>query len=203
MALPIQRPEIGAALQKLLGLQGRVQPKLDEFVIPTISVGALDLGSAPPVVRKAVVSINESAVALQRFVGRFEAVPGTICVLRKINLFSSAGAANFSCRFPGNATTVGPFANLRTSAFTDGRLLAGSGGGAQGPSGRVTTGTQAATLGAMTFQVRIPADGLSYDIPGNGWVIGNGLIEGFMDFQIALDNSTIQGSIEWDEYALS
>ena len=203
MALPIQRPEIGAALQKLLGLQGRVQPSRDQFVVPTISVGALDLGSAPPVVRKAVVSINESAVALQRFVGRFEAVPGTICVLRKINLFSSAGAANFSCRFPGNATAVGPFANLRTSAFTDGRLLAGSAGGAQGPSGRLTTGTQAASLGAMTFQLRIPADGISYDIPGNGWVIGNGQIEGFMDFQIALDNSTIQGSIEWDEYALS
>jgi len=203
MALPIQRPEIGAALQKLLGLQGRVQPALDQFVVPTISVGTLELGAAPPVVRKAVVSINENAVALQRFVGRFEAVPGTICVLRKINLFSSAGAANFSARFPGNATAVGPFANLRTSAFTDGRLLSGSVGGAQGPSGRLTTGTQAASLGAMTFQVRIPAEGLNYDIPGNGWVIGNGQIEGFMDFQVALDNTTIQGSIEWDEYALS
>ena len=55
----------------------------------------------------------------------------------------------------------------------------------------------------MTFQLRIPTEGLSYEIPGNGWVIGNGQIEGFMDFQVALNNSTISGSFEWDEYALS
>lgn len=39
MAQQIQSPTIGSRLQRLLGLQGRVRPYLEESIIPTINVG--------------------------------------------------------------------------------------------------------------------------------------------------------------------
>lgn len=41
MSQPVQTPTIGSRLQRLLSLQGRVRPYLEESIIPTISVGDL------------------------------------------------------------------------------------------------------------------------------------------------------------------
>lgn len=206
MALQINNPLVGQLLQRAFQLQGRVAPRLEEFIIPTISLGDLSESFPPDVVRHATLEFSEAAESGERFVGRFETVPSTIAVITRLVLKCSVATAEFSCSFVGNAATLLALANTADKSFTDGRLLAGAPTGAQAPASVFTHGTQVGGLAGFQFrQAFSPLDSGSILIlePKN-WVIGTsgGSLFGFWEMQVALSNAVVNGSIEWDEYAL-
>lgn len=204
MAQPIQDPTVGTALQQLFGLQGRVRPALEEFIIPTVKVADLSLKTADPVIRHASCRTSVAAVAAERPVFRFESIGGTICVIRRIFLFSATAAGNPSFAFHGNAATLGALATTATKSFTDGRLLPGAPSGAQKPSGVLTIGTQPGSLGTVHWEGRMDAS-LGLEItPTRGWVVGTGRpgLVGFLEGQVAVNNIALAVSMEWDEYYL-
>jgi len=207
MALKIQNPLVGTLLQRAFGLQGRVRPELEEFIVPTVSLGDLSLSFPPDTVRHCAAQVSITGVTSQRSVGRFEVLGGCIAVIRRIQLFSATDPGDFSCQFVGNTATLSPLATTAPKGFTDGRLLAGSMGGAQTPSSVLTTGTQASSIGTVTFRARmLPVTNGSLFIyePAGGWVVGTGQAEGigFWQWQVSANNNNVNGSIEWDEYQL-
>lgn len=203
MTQPIQDPSVGVTLQNLFNLQGRVRPSLEEFVVPTVQIADLSGYARPPVTRRATCLINQNPVAGERFVMRFEAIPGTICVLRRIRVAPST-QGNFSWQFVGNAATLGALGTTAVKSFADGRLLTGNPSGLQRPSGVLTTGTQVGGLATPQGQAIAPVTGLVLDIPDPGWVVGTGnpSLFGFFEAQIATVNITVVGSMEWDEYSV-
>lgn len=200
MAIPIQNPLVGSVLHRAFALQGRVAPQLEEFVVPTVSLGDLSLSLGPSVVRHAAAVINMSPVVGERPILRFESIPATICVVRSVSLRTGT-ANNWTVHFPGTAAVLGALATVSTKSFTDGRLLPGTPSGAQRPSGVLTTGTQVAAFATNHFQTTIPAEGLVYRPPG-GWVVGTGhpSLTGFLEMQVVGTNLTVAGGLEWDEY---
>lgn len=205
MAQTIQDPGVGAALQRLFGLQGRVRPALEEFVVPTVQLADLSLGAPPPLIRHASCRTSIAAVAGERPVFRFESVGGMICVIRRIFLFSATGASNPSFAFRGNAATLGALGTVATKSFTDGRLLPGTPWGAQQPSGVLTIGTQAGSIGTVHWEARMEAVGGLEIVPRGGWVVGTGRpgLVGFLEGQVATNNIALALSMEWDEFFLS
>jgi len=200
MAQPIQTPVPGTLLTNAFGLTGRVRPFLEEFIVPTISLGDLSLSLAPGIVRHACALIQEGAVAGERWVCRFEAPPGVIAVIRQVAIKSSGGATNLSAVFRGNAPTISP-ANACAKGYTDGRLLPGS-GTTQTPMCILLSDTQVAAVGSVTFQVPVPAEGLVY-LPPGGWVVGGGMHDsGYIEMNMPVNNVQAQGGIEWDEYQI-
>lgn len=198
MSQVIQTPKVGELLTDAFGLKGRVRPSLEEYIVPTISLGDLSLSIAPGPVRHAAALINQAAVAAQRWVARFEAPPGVLCVIRQIAIRSSGGLTQLSAQYVGNVPTITPGTTCAKS-FTDGRLLVGS-GTTQTPSGILLSGTQVAALAAPVFQVSVPAEGLIY-LPPGGWVVGGGAgASGYLEMQMPVVNITAFGGIEWDEY---
>lgn len=203
MTLDIGNPRIAEALQQAFQLQGRIRPVLEESVLPVVVLGDLGEGQAPATSRRATALINETATVGERFVMRFEMIPGTIGVVRQINLRASVDFTNFSWVNRGNAAVLGALATTAAKGFMDGRILPGS-GKPQQPAGVLTTGTQIGALLGGVGQIDLGTEGIRYTIPGGGWVVGTGApgLFGFLEFQIATNNILVEGSIEWDEYPL-
>lgn len=204
MAKEINNPYVGEILTRAFNLQGRVRPLLEEFIIPTVSLGDLSEGTAPPIGRRATCFITQAAVAGERWIGRFESIAGVICVMRRIFLASSAGG-NFSWAPRGNAATLGALGTVAAKSFADGRILAGNpNGSAQQPSGVFTHDTAVAGIAGVVGQRDITVTGFDMLIQGSGWVVGTGhpALVGFLEMQIAANNSLVEGYLEWDEFAL-
>lgn len=199
MAYPIQSPAVGTALQDLFGLQGRVRPALEEFIIPTVQVADIGQGSAPYVRRHAIARWYQAAVAAEYFTMRFEMIPGTIAVVRHMQV-TAGGTGSLRVNFAGNAATIAALATTATKGFTDGRILAGSAGGGQTPAGVLTYSTSAALVGTYQGQIRLTTT--PYDLYPDGWVIGTGAsgLFGFLEFAFDNANQVVQGYVEWDEY---
>lgn len=204
MAKDINNPLVGELLQRAFDLKGRVRPSLEEFIVPTISLGDLSLSLGPSIKRHAACRVAQAAVSGQRFVFRFEAIPGTICVITRVFFHSAAGATEFAGAFVGNAATVSGLGSTALKGYTDGRLLPGTPFGAPvQPSGVVTFGTQVGPGGILAlFSIQVPAAGLVYEPPPGTWVVGTGgsSLFGFLEGFLALNNTLVTGGFEWDEY---
>lgn len=203
MAQPIQDPTVGGALQALFGLQGRVRPALEEFIIPTVRVADLSQGAAPGIRRRVACAIVQAAVAGEYFTARLEMIPGSIAVVRFVGMYPTSGTAgNLKMRFPGNAATIGALANTATKSYVDGRILAGSPGGQQNPAGVLTYATSAAAFAGVEARYPVPGTGLLLEDPG--WVVGTGRADlyGFLEMQFSAVNEQVTGTVVWDEYQI-
>jgi len=204
MAQPIQVPLVGAALQEMFGLQGRVRPALEEFIMPVVLVGAIDAGAPPATSRTAIAAMVLGATAGERATWRFEVPPGSLAELLWMDA-SAPAAEVIKANFPGNAATIGPLANAAASEFIDGRVLAGAAGGGQVPSAVLTYGTQAAVLAKSVARFYLQADvPRRIDFPP-GTIVGTarGDQYGFVEFQYAAANTALTAvTLAWREYSL-
>jgi len=204
MAQPIQDPTVGSALQRLFNLQGRVRPALEEFIIPTVQVAALEGHAPPPVTGLASCTAYVAATAGEYATLRFEVPGGILAELLEINV-TAAADGSLSLANRGNAATVAGLAGTATKGYLDGRLLPGS--TFQGnPAGVLTYGTQAALIIGTPWIVRLQ-NGVprTFALP-RGLVLGTGVsgAYGFLELQFNVANAALtRCSLIWREYAIS
>jgi len=197
MAQPIQTPLVGSALQRLFGLQGRVRPSLEEFIVPTVQVANLDDGSPPNVSRTASSFGSQAAVAGEFGTFRLEVPPGTIAEVLAVYL--PVPSATFNLRI---ATTDAPaaLANTGSKRFWDGRLNFEN----QLPAGVLTFGTQVAALTTVIGLIPVTTVENTIWTPPRGLIVGSGKQGqfGFFMIQNATANQALIATIVWREYAL-
>jgi len=195
MGQPINVPFVGAALQRLFGLKGRVSPSLEEFIVPMVVVGDVSQGSAPDVSRACVHQCIQAPVAGQRFRARLEIPGGLLCKVDTIYVRCDTPGF-FEVQF---VNVSGAQAATAAKAFTDGRLLAEG----QLPASVLTFGTQAANLVTEEFGTFISADPVTIIKPKN-WIIGSGdpTQFGFLEFGQQSANAQVMFALELTEYAI-
>ena len=196
MAIPIQVPTVGAALQRLFRLQGRVKPALEEFILPVVKIADLSRSEPPPLTRGATARFFRAAVALEFGTFRFE-IPGEmIAHVRALYLTPNGSAGSF--RFHFGSTIPAPSGTAQKS-FTDLRLLQLG----QSPAGVLTFGTQVAVLTPLQFQVAAE-DLLTYKLEPDSWIVGSGVpgVFSFLEGQFSVLNTAINVSMLWDEYPI-
>jgi len=204
MAQPIQDPTVGTALQALFGLQGRVRPALEEFVIPVVNVANLARNAPPPVTGMATATCFVAGVAGQYPTLRFE-VPGSILAELVYMEVQSGSAGLMGLAFRGNAATIAALAGSASKSFADGRLLSGSPGGLRYPAGALTYGTQAGLLASVHDEYQYEANAArKIDFPP-GIVCGTGRpdVYGFIEFQFSTAAAQLNRfTLGWREYAV-
>lgn len=193
MAQPIQTPGVGAALQRLFRLQGRVRPSLEEFVIPTVQVADLSQGSVPPVRRHAVSFFNQPGVAGQSATWRLEVPPSVLARIDRIYVTPAAAGPMFA----NFGSTIAVPAGNAANEFSDARVRANG----ELPAGLVTFGTQVAIL-AGTWRVDVAANEVT-EIRPRAWLIG-GLFDAFdfLEMQFFQANTAVTVAMEWEEYQI-
>jgi len=192
---------ISTRLQKLLRIQGRLAPRLEESVIPTIQVADLAVGAAPPMCRCATASVGLAAVAAEFGQFRMEVPAGVIAVIRKFKVVPAAD--DFLKVFFGTSILVADLGTVHTSTFTDGRQLAGP--GPELPAAVLRSGNRVATLATTNWRMEVNAQpNQNWQEPSSPWVVGTGnpATTGFIEFQLGTVNVAAQSQLEWDEYQL-
>jgi hypothetical protein len=197
MALQINNPFVGAALQELFRLQGRVQPQLDQFIVPTVQVADLSVAASPPVIRSCV-SANSIAAVVGQAPSIIFNVPGGVLAIIKSLRFQVQATTNFQVNV-GNSSLSGP-ATASARTFMDGRINR-----SQEPVCTMVVGTQAAQMPSFEYRCRVVANTELVIVPSR-WVLGRGtatdddIIEfQFGDNDMACDNF----SMEWTEHPLA
>jgi len=189
---------IAGRLSKLLGLQGRVKPSLEEYVIPTIQVADLAQGGLPPVTRRCVIQFDVAGVVGEVATVSFEVPGGVLAVLRNLKC-NSAADANL-LMFVGSSVNTAGFTE-KSGVLVDGRLRATESESAA----TFVFGTQAGALAQIDWRMGAPA-GISLELIVNnlGWAVGSGRPDqfGFMEFQLESSNTTGRFTVEWDEYQI-
>ncbi len=196
MGFKIQRPDIWSGLQRLFRFTGRGALEFEPFIISTVQVADLSLGSQPPVRRSAAARMDQAAVALESAVVRFEMPGSGLMHIRSLTV-NAVAAGGPVLAFFGSSIAVP--ANTADKSFTDGRLLqAGELAG-----GVMTFGTQVAALGTIHWSRSLNADTPVVFHPNN-WIVGSGLPGqfGFLELQLLGPNVRFQCSAEWDEYSI-
>lgn len=197
MAIKIQDGgAIATRLQKLLSIQGRLAPDLEEFIIATIQVADLSQGGIPPVSRRAAVQFLEAAVVGELTAWRFEMPGSTLAIVRYLEVMPAADDL-LQIHFGSEMT---PPANQSVPVFIDGRIRHGTG---ENPAGVVFSGTQIGGLTTPQEFQRVDADP-STRIVDPGWIIGSGLPEAFdfLEFSLSTPNQGTRVTMEWDEYQI-
>lgn len=192
----IQRPGTGTLLTDHFRLISRVNPELEEFVVPTAQVADLSLGATPPICRSATMQFSNSPVAAQRSVWRIESPPGIILKIKHFWVLNVDVAGDLTVHF-GNSLAVVPTV-AATSRFTEGRLT-----GAELPGGLVLHDTQVATLAAFEWRRFLGVLGeIEYSPPN--WVVGTGRPGefGFIEFLATAIQNSVNVAIEWDEFSV-
>ena len=201
MGLRIQRPQIGAALQRLFRLTGRVGVELEPFIIGTVQVADLGLGAEPPVRRSAVARFTQAAVVGEIAVWRMEVPGSVIAVVTRFQLRQEASVSACHIHF-GSTISAAVFATAARKSFTDGRLLQGG----QTPALVLAHGTQAAGLSPIDWSVAVNlVPDNTWQTPSGLWVIGSGAPGqfGFIEFQAGgVTNQEVRFVVEWDEYQI-
>lgn len=198
MGLRIQRPFIAAAVQRLFGLTGRIQLQLEPFVLSTVQLADLSLGSEPPVRRHAAAQFTQGAVALERTVFRLEVPPSIVAVITNLSCRPGAAATSLNMA-PTSTISSADLGGVAARAFTEGRLQFPD---LQGPAASLVFGTRVAALaGPVWFKVVNPVPDRS-DFTPVGWIVGSGIPDqfGFMEFAVNALNDQMVVNMEWDEY---
>lgn len=191
----IQNPVVGQLLQRAFNLQGRVRPALDEIIVPTVSLGELAPGSAPPITRAATARFSQAAVVGERFVARFEVPGNVIAVINALSIQASTAGpvfVHFGSSIAAGATTA-------QKSYADGRLIDQG----ETPAAVLTYDTQVGNLATIDWGVSgNPTTGQRFE--PRGWVVGTGRRDqfGFLEFNYGTDNLTVGGALEWTEYAI-
>jgi len=194
----IQRPGVGTLLTDFFRLTGRVSPKLEEFVVPTVSVGDLSKGSPPPVCRSVSGRFSIGITAGERAVWAFTMAPGTIGRITSLSMLNVDVAGNFTVHF-GSALAVFPTTAITASLFTDGRLSAGD----EEPAGKLFTDTQVGALTAFEWQRNVGI-GEVVDYRPPNWLVGTGVpnVTGTLEFLCTGVANGVVFTMEWDEFQI-
>lgn len=195
MGLKIQRPFIAEALQRLFRLTGSIQMQLEPFVVGTVQLADLSLGSEPPISRAANASFFQAAVVGEVPVWRLEIPGSAIMHVKSIELLSATSSKVFALF----GSTIPPPAATAVKSMVDGRLLAES----QLAAGVLTFGTQVANLNPIQWRGLIVADVPRVFRP-NAWIVGTGEpdVFGFLEMQLNVPNIGVDVNVEWDEYQI-
>lgn len=195
MSIRIQGPDVARRVAEFFGVRGKYRPEVEEFIVPTVQVGDLSVPGLPPVSRHASCRINVAPTAGEYSMFGLAALPGLICVITDIDVFSSV--AN---------SVVADFRDERamtplTAFFTDNRLTLGQRFPAQVPAAVIGANTEVMILAQQAWGATLPASIPRHFSP-KGWVIGSGLAGGTGHLHLSLTtvNVGLFGSVEWDEY---
>lgn len=192
----IQRPDAGTLLTEHFRLTSRVSPQLEEFIIPTAQVSDLSIGATPPTCRSGAMQFSNSPVVGERSVWRFESPPGVICKIKRFWCLNVDVDGDLTAHFGSSLAVVPTVA--ATSRFTDGRLT-----GLEPPAGLVLHDTQVGLLAAFEWRRFIPLL-TDITIEPNNWVAGTGRRGefGFIEFLLTGVASSVNVSMEWDEFTV-
>ena len=205
MGLKIGNPRVTNQLVKLFNLTGAVSPELEEFVIPTVQVANLEMGSPPAIQRTATYYAAAGAVSGERAVFQLAVPPGVVAVIKRIMLYGiTASPRALLAKFAGSTATVVTPATTAGSCFTDGRL-AGTG---QEPASRLLYNTQVSNVSnadwALPLYLNAPTwnSGAREFVPKWGWVVGSGNTtdSGFWEATFDLVNTAITMTLEIEEF---
>lgn len=201
MAQDIGVPGLGAALQELLRLQGRVRPQFDEIIIPTITVADLSHCAAPTVCRSVVSRMDCLKVAGRYPSIRLDAQEGVIAQIKHIWILAESADTRWGAIYEGAAVAAG--SSTVVSTFADGRLRGPSVPGPPTPGVQAQAGTGPSVVSNPPWQRQAgTAPGIDY--APERWIIGGGqagdnarnaiTMTGFT----ANQNATVV--MEWDEF---
>jgi len=195
MAKRIQNPGVGQLLQGLFDLQGRVQPQLDEIIVPTVQLGDLGRGSAPPVVRAVSHQCVMLAVAGE-FAGARLEVPGNT-LLKITAIHVSPTTSGFAYWKFTNASAA--LAGTADKEVTDGRLSDQN----VGAGSVMTFGTRVGGLANPAALVKVNSTGTTFT--PEHWVIGSGRPDqfGFWEFGFQSPNVQVVLTVEGLEYTIA
>lgn len=194
MPKQIQNPTVGQILQRAFGLQGRVQPALDEIVVPVVSIGDLGQGNVPPVTGRATSWAFENPGAGDYARARFE-VPGSIVALIEAVHVRLSASGNFGVRFTNTGAAIG---TAQPKSYADGRLTTAG----LSPAGVLTAGQDPAALAGRQANYWATTDGISL-FPN--WIVGSGDPGqfGFIEFAPGTAATAMSLNIQWREYRIA
>lgn len=155
----VQNPIVAELLTHAFQLTGHGHFDLDELVVPTIQVGALDCGFPPAKCRSAMVRGVSAAVLAEFGYFRFLAPAGVLAQIISVAAVpASAGAleVDLEDQFSATVTTA-----VTTALFSDGRLRAGGPGPGATPACQFFTGTSSGFAGE--FAIPMPATGVLWE----------------------------------------
>lgn len=197
MAADIQNPEISRILSECLGLQGRVSPGLEEFVVPTFQVADARLSSYICKSRSATAQLYQAAVVGQRPTAVLTAPPGVVAMITHIWAFSAVDAP-LNMTFSQNNAALG---SVATKSYTDQRLITAG----ETPGCQLTYGTQVAAITPVQWQHRmqeqVAGQGATLNHDPVNWVVGGDTNQSrSISFQAGTTNQSFLLTVEWVEY---
>lgn len=205
MGIRIGNPRVTDQLVKLFNLTGSLAPELEEFVIPTVQVANLDMGSPPAIQRTATFYAGQGAVSGERFVFQLAVPPGIIAVIKRIMFYGiTATPRALLAKFAGSTSGITTPATTAGKCFTDGRL-AGSGAS---PSSNLYYNTQVDNIAGSDWGLPLYLNtgtwnsGAREFIPTWGWVVGSGNTteSGYFEGTFDLANAAMSMTLEIEEF---
>lgn len=199
MALDVQNPRASSALSAEFDLQGRVRPKLEEFIVPTAIVADLCQGGPPVPARRCTANISIAAVAGQFSLFSLNAPPGVVALVTR---FSVRSTVDVAMQATFDSTTTAPGAGAQR-AFTDIRTLIGTG---NTPFCGVTQGTAVAGIATVEWEEISFAAGPILQYKNPGWIVFNppgGAGQRSIVWGAHAVNLALFGTVEWLEWSLS
>jgi hypothetical protein len=205
VGLRIGNPRVTEQLTRLFNLTGTVSPELEEFVLPTVQIANLDLGSPPALQRTATFYAAQGAVGGERAVFQLAVPPGVVAVIKRIMLFGiTAQPRALLARFAGTTATVTTPATVAGSCFTDGRLHST---GVQ-PSSTLYYNTQVSNVANADWALPLYLNNATWNsaarefVPNWGWVVGSGNSSesGFWEATFDIVNTAITMTLEIEEF---
>lgn len=205
MTWEIQNPRAGQTLTQAFDLKGRVRPELEEFIVPVVQVGALDMGSPPAIQRTCTYYAAHAAVSGRRFVFQLFVPPGTICVIKRIMVYGIVSAPRaLLARFSGKTSSISTPLSTAGSCFTDGRLAQT---GAE-PSSKLFYGDRVSNIADSDWALPLYLNMVTWDSgarefsPNWGWIVGSGNTEdsGYLEGTFDDTDTAITMTLETEEF---
>ena len=205
MGLRIGNPRVTDQLVRLFNLTGKVSPELEEFVLPTVQVANLELGSPPAIQRTATFYAAQSAVSGERFVFQLAVPPGVVAVIKRMMVYGiTAQPRALLARFAGTTSTLTPPATEAGSCFTDGRLHTTG----QTPASKLLYNTQVSNVTGSDWALPLYLNNATWNsaarefVPNWGWVVGsgNGEQSGYFEGTFDYPNTAISMTLEIEEF---
>lgn len=205
MTFEIQNPRAGQTLTEAFDLRGRVRPELEEYIVPVVTVGSLDMGLPPAIQRTVTYYAAQGAVSGERFVFQLAVPPGIIAVIKRMILYGRIGDGRaLLCKFAGATSGITTPATTAGSCFTDGRLAQS---GVE-PSSKLYYNTQVSNISGSDWALPLYHNMVTWDTgvrefePKWGWVVGSGNTTepGFFEGTFDIANAAMHLVLETEEF---
>lgn len=192
MPVKIQGPDVARRVAQFFGIRGKYLPQIEQFIVPTISVGDVSMPGVPPVRRHVSVQGYEAAVVAEKASWWMNAPIGVLAVITDIHVIP-VGDMNLNVAF-----WFGGAASL-TPRFTDGRLVQPPALPQFPPACTAGSWTAAGVITNIAWTGVAKATQVNHYRPV-GWIVGAGTGAGGVQFQSSENNVAVSLTVEWDEY---